>query len=96
MCVFSEFGLTPSAHESWVRCSQSEPLNWRHTSTLLSAGACARTGGRTGRSQRGIRALTARDPEDRPRGARLLSESLAGHPAPAEAEPPITSKNLAK
>lgn len=41
-----------------------------------------------------IRALTARDPEDRPRGVRLLSESLAGHPAPAEAEPPI-SKNLA-
>jgi hypothetical protein len=41
-----------------------------------------------------IRALTALDPEDRPRGATLLGESLAGLPAPAEAESPVATKNL--
>ncbi len=41
-----------------------------------------------------IRALTALHPEDRPRGASLLSEALAGHPAPAEAESPVTTRKL--
>jgi len=41
-----------------------------------------------------IRALASPHPEDRLRGVSLLSESLAGHPA--EAEPPVVTKNLAR
>ncbi|HJX62453.1 MAG TPA: PEGA domain-containing protein [Polyangia bacterium] len=41
-----------------------------------------------------ICALTAPDPDDRPRGASLLSEALAGHPARVEAQSPVATKNL--
>ena len=41
-----------------------------------------------------IRALTAPDPEERPRGARLLSEALAGRVAPPERASPVATNNL--
>jgi len=41
-----------------------------------------------------IEALTAPDPDERPRGARLLSQALAGRAAPSEPAPPVATSNL--
>ena len=41
-----------------------------------------------------VRALTAPDPEERPHGARQLSEALEGRAAAVESKPPVAPENL--